>query len=454
MQKGVLKTALGLGPAVVEGARIEGDSIIVSARPRRAVPRCPVCGRRCDGYDTLPARRWRAPDVGSARCYVEHAPRRVECPEHGVKAEAVPWARSASSRFTSSFEDQVAWLALHMCRSALAELMRVDWRAVGGICARVGASLEEADGRGRFDGLRSIGVDETGCKKGRKYMTVVVDHDRGRVVWTCAGHGKRQLNAFLDLLTEGQRAGIEVVTDGARWIADVVAERLPGAELAVDPFHAVSRATGALDELGRRSWREAGSRPAPRRRGGRPRKGEQAPPDPAGPVKGLGFPLLKNPEDLTEGQASALSGLKAAGAPLWRGYLLKEGLRAVFRTGPERAAGELDRWLAWACRCRIPEFVELSRKVGRKRDGILRSIALGVSNARVEAVNNKIKVADQAGLRLQEHGQPDRSHHAQVLGPEAGATGEDGFVIPTHTNSRSLILVLDKDQSLFLRLDR
>ena len=125
MQKSVLKTALGLGPAVVEGARIEGDSIIVSARPRRAAPRCPVCGRRCDGYDTLPARRWRAPDVGSARCYVGHAPRRAGCPEHGVKAEAVPWARSASSRFTSSFEDQVAWLALHMCRSALAELMRV-----------------------------------------------------------------------------------------------------------------------------------------------------------------------------------------------------------------------------------------------------------------------------------------------------------------------------------------
>lgn len=43
-----------------------GESIIVSARPRRAAFRCPACGRRCDGYDTLPARRWRAPDVGSA----------------------------------------------------------------------------------------------------------------------------------------------------------------------------------------------------------------------------------------------------------------------------------------------------------------------------------------------------------------------------------------------------
>ena len=70
MLKSVLKRALGLGGAVVEGVRIEGESIIVSARPRKRAPRCPVCGRRCDGYDTLPARRWRAPDLGSARCYV------------------------------------------------------------------------------------------------------------------------------------------------------------------------------------------------------------------------------------------------------------------------------------------------------------------------------------------------------------------------------------------------
>ena len=61
------------------------------------------------------------------------------------------------------------------------------------------------------------------------------------------------------------------------------------------------------------------------------------------------------------------------------------------------AADELDGWLAWACRSRIPRFVELSRKVRRKRRGILRSIELGVSNARVEAVNNKIKVAIRQG---------------------------------------------------------
>ena len=145
MQKSVLKTALGLGPAVVEGARIEGDSIIVSTRPRRAAPRCPVRGRRCDGYDTLPARRWRAPDVGSARCYAGHAPRRVECPGHGVKAEAVPWARSASSRFTSSFEDQVAWLAPHMRRTPeFVELSRKVRRKRDGILRSIALGVSNA----------------------------------------------------------------------------------------------------------------------------------------------------------------------------------------------------------------------------------------------------------------------------------------------------------------------
>lgn len=176
------------------------------------------------------------------------------------------------------------------------------------------ASLEEADGRGRLDGLRRIGIDETSYKRGHRYMTVVVDHDRGRVVWACEGHGRRQLGRFLDLLADEQRASIEVVTaDGARWIADVVADRLPGAELAVDPFHAVSWATDARDALRRRAWNEARRAPRPGRGRGGPRKGGEAPPDPAKEVKGLRFPLLKNPEDLTEGQASALEGSGARG---------------------------------------------------------------------------------------------------------------------------------------------
>ncbi len=56
--------------------------------------------------------------------------------------------------------------------------------------------------------------------------------------------------------------------------------------------------------------------------------------------------------------------------------------------------------LAWACKCRKPEFVEISRKVKHKRDGVLRSIELGVSNTRMEAVDSKIKVAIRQGCGL------------------------------------------------------
>lgn len=99
---------------------------------------------------------------------------------------------------------------------------------MGGICARVAADLDARAGVSRLDGLRRIGIDETSYKKGHRYMTVVVDHDSGCVVWCAKGHGRAQLEAFADELGDERAAAVEVVTaDGARWIADVVAERMP-----------------------------------------------------------------------------------------------------------------------------------------------------------------------------------------------------------------------------------
>ena len=78
-----------------------------------------MCGRRCDGYDLLAARRWRATDLDASRRYLEYAPLRAGCPEHGAGAEAVPWARSAAKQVRLSLPgDQVAWLVPRMRGSA------------------------------------------------------------------------------------------------------------------------------------------------------------------------------------------------------------------------------------------------------------------------------------------------------------------------------------------------
>jgi transposase len=107
--------------------------------------------------------------------------------------------------------------------------------------------------------------------------------------------------------------------------------------------------------------------------------------------------LLKNPENLTENQRTAMEMLVKSDKKLYRAYLLKESLRLVFRYTYDVAAAELDRWLKWAQRCRIGEFVELGRKVRRHKGAILASIEFGLTNARIEAVNNKIKVTIRMG---------------------------------------------------------
>ena len=93
----------------------------------------------------------------------------MRCPEHGPTVAQVPWARHGAGhpRF---FDDQVAWLVTHTAKSTVCELMRIAWRTVGSIIARV-----VADGRAAhdpFDGLVRIGIDEISYRKGHRYLTI------------------------------------------------------------------------------------------------------------------------------------------------------------------------------------------------------------------------------------------------------------------------------------------
>ena len=242
----------------------------------------------------------------------------MRCGRHGVVVCAVPWARHRS-RFTRAFEDQAAWLAVNTSKSAVAELMRVAWRTVGAICERV---CEEATGEvDLLDGLRRIGIDEISHRKGQRYLTVVVDHDTGRLVWAAAGRDRKTVERFLDELGEQRCKQLKLVScDMASWIAGPVAERLPDAVRCVDPFHVVQLATDALDEVRRDVWNEAR------------RAGEIAA---AKDLKGARYALWKNPENLTDRQQAKLSSIQKTNARLYRAYLLKEQLRQIYRLPAE-----------------------------------------------------------------------------------------------------------------------
>jgi transposase len=307
--------------------------------------------------------------------FVEAEAPRVSCRKHGVVVARVPWARH-DSRFTRDFEDQCAWMAVHVSKTTLAELLRVAWRTVGRI---IGSVVDERSAE--FDplnGLRKIGIDEVSFRRGQRYLTVVVNHETARVVWVQEGRDEATLERFFDRLGPARAAALRFVTaDGAEWIKNVLERRCPKATLCLDPFHVVSWATDALDQVRRAVWNEA-------RRSGQTALARD--------LKGARYALWKNPEDLTCRQTAKLADIARINKPLYRAYLLKEQLREIFRLPFRAAVALLDHWLAWARRCRLPAFVRLARSIHDHRATILATLRFGLSNARIEAVNTRIRL--------------------------------------------------------------
>jgi transposase len=355
-----------------EPARI---TVTVALRRRRLV--CADCQYSSRArYDTRTVdSSWRHLDLGHLRLVIRARLRRVDCPTHGVRTEQVPFARPESG-FTRDVEDLVAWLATRMDKTAVRRLTRIAWQTVGAICQRVVA--DELD-PGRLDELFEIGIDEVAWRKGHRYLTLVTDHRSGKIVWGAEGKDTATCDQFFaDLGTDRAAQLAAVSTDMGPAYLKSVTTKAPGAIVCIDPFHVVKLATDALDQVRRQVWNQL----------------RKVDPAQAKTFKGARWVLLKRPERLTQAQAATLRTLRRHGGAAWRAYALKEALRAVFAgdLAASQAAELLDRWCAKASRSRLDPFVTLAGTIRTHRDGILAAIRLGINNARVEALNNKVRL--------------------------------------------------------------
>lgn len=376
---------LQLSGVNVTAVAFHTDTVIVDVRLRRRRLVCPHCGWSTRWrYDTQPApSTWRALDLGVWRITVRASLRRLACrPCRRVVVEAVEFARHGA-RFTRDVEDLVAWLATRTDKTAITRLCRINWRTVGAIVERVVA--DELDPH-RLDDLYEIGIDEVSYRKQHHYLTIVADHRTGEVVWADEGKDTAAAERFYDALGEARSHRLRAVSmDMGKAYPTVTRERAPQAVICWDPYHVVAMATRELDVVRRKRWNHlrATTDPATAKR-----------------FKGARWALLKRPEDLSDRQADQLAALKRAGGKVWRAYRLKEALRALFAgdLSPAEAAALLDRWCAWAQRCRIPGFVKLARTIRAARDGILAAIRLGITNARVEGLNNRVRLITRRGF--------------------------------------------------------
>jgi transposase len=368
----LLKRLLGIEGLQVRDAHFAPQGVLVDVRPRRGKARCGVCGRPCPRYDTSPPRLWRHLALGRTPFWLRYTPRRVTCPRHGVRVQQVPWA-AHDSRFTLEFEEMTAWLAQRMDKTATCRLMGINWRTVGTLIQRV--VTQRLDPK-RFEDLYLIGVDELSHRRYHKYVSVVVDHLKSRVVWVGEGKGEQTLDGFFDELGPQRAQALTHATmDLSAPFIKVVSKRAPQAEKVFDRFHLQKLANEALDEVRREEVRQVAGT------------------DEASAIKRSRWPLLKNPWNLTVSQGRKLREVQRTNRRLYRAYLLKESLaKGLDYRQPKRASEHFEDWMHWASRSRLKPFVKLARTIKRYLEGILAYNRTGLSNGLVEGLNNKIRL--------------------------------------------------------------
>lgn len=375
------KRLLRLDGVNVSGVEFGTGAVVVTVALRRRRLVCPLCGYQTAAAYEIERRdvsRWRHLDLGTWRLEIRAELRRLRCPTHGVRVEAVPFARHGSG-FTGDFEALVAWLATKTDKTTITRLVRIDWETVGRICARVVA--DELDSS-RLEGLFEIGVDEVSWRKHHNYLTLVTNHRTRKVVWGAKGKDTAALDGFFDELGEERSAQLTAVSMdmGPAFAKSVRADgHAPQAVICFDPFHVVKAMTDALEELRRDLWQQM-----------------RLLPDPAiaKRFKGARWALLKNPDDLSGAQADTLRSIRRNGGAMWRGYQLKESGREIFAGDlePTEAIALIDRWCSRAQRSRLAPFVKAAATVRKHRDGILAAIRYGLSNGLIEGLNNKVRL--------------------------------------------------------------
>jgi transposase len=322
--------------------------------------------------------------LGRLRIELAYTPRRVECRTcHGVRVEAVPWAAHGSG-FTYDFEELVAYLAQVTDKTRVTELLGIAWSTVGAIVQRVVARKLDPE---LLEGLRCIGVDDFGYKRRHHYLTIVVDHDRRRVVWTAKGRDSAALKGFFEALGPERCKQIECVTmDLSAAFIKAVEDSAPQARIVFDRFHVQRLASDALDEVRREQLRELRGTPEGRE------------------LFRTRFALLKNPWNLNAVDSGRLSNVQRANAPLYRAYLLKETLaKALDYRQPLRAERALYQWLAWAARSRLEPFVRAAGTVRKHFDGILAYVRERLTNAFLEGMNNRIRMIAHRAFGFHDH---------------------------------------------------
>lgn len=363
---------------LVESADAPELWVKIEAHPQRQ-GRCSICQRPAPTYDHLERREWR--HVGLWRIVIRwfYTPRRVDCPEHGVRVEAMPW-NEGKRPWTKAMMVCLARWARRLSWKETAEAFDVSWDAV---YRSVQWIVEWGLAHRVLAGITALGLDELHWRKGKQsknFLTLIYQVDAGhrRLLWVGLRRTERSLRQGLRTLGAEMMAGIRVVvSDMWRPYLAVVRKHMSQAVQILDRFHLTALLNKAVD-LVRRGEGYALRNQARAQR-----------------LKKTRWLLLK-PRARVRGKArKRLDAVIHSKLRTARAWCLKEAF-AHFWTfhHPRWAQAFLDAWITRTLRSRLAPMQKVARTLRAHEPLILNWFEWKkeFSSAAVEGLNNKARV--------------------------------------------------------------
>jgi transposase len=332
---------------------------------------CTACKKEFTAYDTR-MREWRHLDFFQYETHLYAPLPRTSCPDCGVKTVEVPWARPGSG-FTLMFEALAVELSQQMTILAASRRLRISddrlWRLLKRV---VDGALAKQD----LSEVRNIALDETSWQKGHKYVTLVFDYEKRRLIFGTEGKGADTLKQFVEYLEShgGKRDQIkQICCDMSPAFISGIEKNFPDASITFDKFHVIKAMNEALDEVRRR---EAKEHPI---------------------LKGSRWDYMKNPENLSKRGRERLKAIAQSGKRLQtaKAYTMKLMLQEILDAervmSLEEGRAQLKGWVRWALLCRIPEVIAVGKMIRRHMEGILNWFHSRMTNALLEGYNSVLR---------------------------------------------------------------
>jgi transposase len=286
---------------------------------------CPCCGAQHQGvHDTL-ERTWRHLNFFQYQALLHAKVPRVRCQACGKTSQVpVPWAREGSG-FTLLMEALLVSLCQAMPVRQVAQLLAVSdmrvWRTLDHY-------VDQARAQEDFSMVSSIGLDETAARRGHDYISLFHDLDAGRLLFGCEGRKGEVVETFAEDLEAhtGCAENIKAVcVDMSASYRSGIETHLPWAEITFDEFHVIQLVNKALDEVRRQ---EVKDHPC---------------------LKRTRYIWLKDKRDWSNHQTIEFHDLKRLNLKTHRAFRIKEALREIFHTAPDRQSAQplLERWYSW-----------------------------------------------------------------------------------------------------------